>query len=438
MMKAVKYFLGILLFLNINLANSQIKPLKIGDKLPGLGLHEVVGHPVDSLDFKEFKGKYIILDFWATWCAPCLAGFPKMKTIQEKYADRLAILPVTYEERDKIEQFFDRSEIGDLGLISIVNDNTLKRYFPHRTIPHYVWIDDKGRIVAITEEKYLTIENVDRWMEGAIISFPIKQEAMERLNDREPVFKLGNVLTLDTVNRFVPLPDSSLKYFSIITKGDIPGVIGSLVRDSTRVSYINTTVKNLYKLAFSNFDRAFLYNAKVDLLLRDSTFVNTDKVGAEVMDWIKKYGFSYELRLPKHMAHNMSNFMQEDLNRYFGSMYGIEGRLEERVLPALVLTSIGDTSFPKSESDTSMFNADLAGLKIVNRKLSWLTHHLTFTLQHLKLPILDETGIDFAIDIELDGSLSSVESVNKALLPYKLKLSKSVRKTKVLVIADLK
>ncbi|MDR2285580.1 MAG: TlpA family protein disulfide reductase [Sphingobacterium sp.] len=437
-MKTIKYVLGILVALSINLAVGQIKPLKIGDQFPEAGLHEVVGREQDSVDFKEFKEKYIILDFWATWCAPCLAGFPKMKAIQEKYIDKLVVMPVTYEGKEKIEQFFTRSDIGKLGLKSIVNDNILKRYFPHRTIPHYVWIDNKGKVVAITEAQHVTIENVNRWMSGKTISFPIKHEAMERLNDREPVFKLGNVLTLDTVNRLVPLPDSSLNYLSIITKGDIPGIIGSLVRDSTRVSYINTTIKNLYKLAFSNFDRAFLYNAKVDLQLRDSTFVNTDKIGAEVMDWVKKYGFSYELRLPKHMAHNMSNFMQKDLNRYFGAMYGIEGRLEERDLPTLVLISIGNTSLTKSASDTSVYNADLAGLKIMNRKLSWLTHHLTFTLQHLKLPILDETGIDFPIDIELNGSLSSIESVNKALRPYNLKLHNAVRKIKVLVIADLK
>ena len=437
-MKAIKYVLGILLFLNINMAVSQIKPLKIGDKFPGLGLHEVVGHPVDSLDFKEVKGKYIILDFWATWCAPCLAGFPKMKTIQEQYGDKLAVVPVTYEAKEKIEQFFNKSDIGKLGLTSIVNDNTLKRYFPHRTIPHYVWIDDKGKVAAITESQYVTLENVEKWIKGVPVSFPVKQEAMEWLNDKEPVFRLGNVLTLDTVNHFVPLPDSSLNYFSIITKGDIPGVIGSLIRDSSRVSYTNTTAQSLFKLAFSDFNRAYLYTTKVIFENQDSSILTSGGLrGLAYEEWLKSNGFSYELRMPKKIAHKMLDYMQQDLNRYFGAMYGIEGRLEERDSPALVLVSIKEGKLSRSIRDTSIYNADLAGLKIVNRKLSWLTHHLTFTLQHLKRPILDETGIDYPVDIHLEGSLSNLESINVALRPYNLKLNEAVRKTRVIVIADI-
>ena len=36
-------------------------------------------------NFSEFRGKYVLLDFWATWCKPCLADFPKLKEIYEKH-----------------------------------------------------------------------------------------------------------------------------------------------------------------------------------------------------------------------------------------------------------------------------------------------------------------------------------------------------------------
>lgn len=437
-MKTIKYVLGILVTLSINLTFSQIKPLKIGDQFPEAGLHEVVGRELDSVDFKEFKGKYIILDFWATWCAPCLAGFPKMKAIQEKYADKLVVIPVTYEAKEKIEQFFKRSDIGKLGLTSIVNDNILKRYFPHRTIPHYVWIDDKGKVTAITESQYVTLKNVEKWIKGVTISFPVKQETMERLNDKEPVFRLGNVLHSDTISRLELLHDSSINYYSILTKGNIPGVYGSLVRDSTRVSYTNTSAQSLFKLAFSDFNRAYLYTTRVVFENQDSSILTSGGLrGLAYEEWLKSNGFSYELRMPKKIAHKMLEYMQQDLNRYFGAMYGIEGRLEERDSPTLVLVSTNEGTLSKSTSDTSIYNADLAGLKIVNRKLSWLTHHLTFTLQHLKCPILDETGIDFPVDIHLEGSLSNLESINVALSPYNLKLNEAIRKIRVIVISDI-
>ena len=65
------------------------------------------GAPVDRLNLGEHRGKIVIVDFWASWCAPCRQSFPWLNAMQEKYgADGLVIIGVNVDrERQDAERF---------------------------------------------------------------------------------------------------------------------------------------------------------------------------------------------------------------------------------------------------------------------------------------------------------------------------------------------
>src|SRR5438132_6593800 len=73
--------------------------LSIGDPAPKLGVKEFVkGEPVSSLE----KGKTYVVEFWATWCPPCLTSIPHLTELQKKHK-RVTFIGVSVYEHDQAE-----------------------------------------------------------------------------------------------------------------------------------------------------------------------------------------------------------------------------------------------------------------------------------------------------------------------------------------------
>ena len=76
--------------------------LKVGDTFPDVAKFQLEGKlPCD------LKGKVVLVDFWASWCAPCKKSFPTLNELHERYGDKgLVIIAVNVDEqRAKMEQF---------------------------------------------------------------------------------------------------------------------------------------------------------------------------------------------------------------------------------------------------------------------------------------------------------------------------------------------
>lgn len=68
----------------------------VGQPAPGLVVTDLQGQPVR---LAEFKGKYVLIDFWATWCAPCVAELPNLRALYDSYHTRgLEIVSISLDE----------------------------------------------------------------------------------------------------------------------------------------------------------------------------------------------------------------------------------------------------------------------------------------------------------------------------------------------------
>lgn len=128
---------------------STLGSLVKGANAPSFKLPDAKGEMVSLLDF---KGKVVYLDFWATWCGPCLKEMPYMKTLEHKFQGK-DVQFITISIDTRVESWLKK--LTDLKLESIqlieskggTNSKIAKDYKIHG-VPHYVLIDKNGKIAS--------------------------------------------------------------------------------------------------------------------------------------------------------------------------------------------------------------------------------------------------------------------------------------------------
>ncbi|HUG80333.1 MAG TPA: TlpA disulfide reductase family protein [Bryobacterales bacterium] len=89
----------------------EIHNVEVGDKAPGFELADDSGQGVNLSDF---RGKYVLLNFWATWCPPCVEEMPSLSALHERLKDQgLVVLGVSVDESEaEYKRFLDRARLS--------------------------------------------------------------------------------------------------------------------------------------------------------------------------------------------------------------------------------------------------------------------------------------------------------------------------------------
>jgi thiol-disulfide isomerase/thioredoxin len=135
----------------LKLLSDQVKALNrvsIGQPAPDFTLNDINNHPVRRSDF---KGKTVLVDFWASWCKPCREEHPDLIALYQKYKDKnFDILSVSIDEdmtlwRDAVK--LDKLEWTQVSDLRGLNNVALKQYGVVK-IPANVLMDKNGIILA--------------------------------------------------------------------------------------------------------------------------------------------------------------------------------------------------------------------------------------------------------------------------------------------------
>lgn len=154
-------------------------PLLPGQIMPVLPAFTDARFPGRQVQLAHYQGKVLILDFFATWCGPCVAALPRLEALQSEMADSVQIVLVSAESSNAIKAFLQKYQTrtgAGMGFPVIAADTLLKQLFPHRLLPHEIWIDQAGRYQVSTDAEALTSRHLRSFWQGVVPPVPVKSD----------------------------------------------------------------------------------------------------------------------------------------------------------------------------------------------------------------------------------------------------------------------
>jgi thiol-disulfide isomerase/thioredoxin len=122
----------------------------------------------EAVSLASYKGKVVLVDFWGTWCGPCLAAMPKLTALHEKYqAKGFEILGVAADDSDSLKEFLDKKPLAWKNVTDAESELAMK--YSIEAYPTTLLIDKQGKHVATNLHGALLEKAIDMLLEGKSI-----------------------------------------------------------------------------------------------------------------------------------------------------------------------------------------------------------------------------------------------------------------------------
>jgi thiol-disulfide isomerase/thioredoxin len=417
----------------------RIKELSIGSRVPDIQF-KMANYSRPIANLSDFKGKLVIIDFWASWCYSCLLSWPQLTRLQEKFADKVQFIMVnskqtTADDEKKVVQVVKKySNKSPLKFLVSYDDNVALALFPHHSLPHYIWITPNGLVKAITAGEEVNEKNISMLLENenSELTWAIKKDYMPN--------KL-----MDLAVDGQPDVDDNLEYFSVFKKGRIDGlgyvntprsVLSKDEQDlvARGISMRNVTIIEMFETALRLKRGIRDYTQKLLVLnVKDSSRLLFDSTKTNRDSWEKENYYTYDLILPASQNGNMPDQLWSDINKFSG----FKGKIERVSKRCLVLQETKKMK-PSPNYENLMPTSGISDGKFYIQNVS--TPMLAKMLDQcweIKFPVIDKTGLgNLRVSIEFDAKNPDIDKIRHQLASFGLDLKETNQMIDVLVISE--
>lgn len=375
----------------------------IGKKVPSVHFKSILQHSEKQADIADFKGKVVILEFWETWCSPCIKALEHLDKIQSTFPESVQVISITSASEQRIKTFLEKVEL-DIPIV-IDSEKKLWKSFPHRVIPHTILIDEQGIVRAITQPSSITKAVIQDILDGKEIDLPIKEEVLE-FNYAEPLS--GNrEVDYELVVTSYQKGLSSLSYSP-----------GKGFYADRRILVVNLAPRSLFEVAF-DFPTTITTDIEVE--------------SPEALVWSKKTAIAIDLIVSSDNKNQLKTRFKEVLD----SLYQYDVRVEKRkkTVQILELAPNSESQLVPSTGKTRRISSSGKGLNMQNGTVKDI---VSFIQDQLHVPVVDETGLADRYNLEIAWYPEDIERIKDELLKSGLVLKEGERVIDVLVIRDRK
>jgi uncharacterized protein (TIGR03435 family) len=360
-LKAELFLVVIFLGLSIQMASSS--GLKRGDNPPLLQAATLLQAPPGAtMDAKSLHGKVVVLEFWATWCGPCVAAFPHLNELADKFKDQpVQFIAITAEDEATIKPFLTKRPIH--AWVALDTGRAMNTAYGIRAIPHTVVLGKDGKIAAITYPMMLTEKHIHDLLAGKKIDLPEpgageETVANKNANEKPPLFQV-------------------LIRPSVYTNGGYGWGNGQLNARSC-------SVRDVLPLAFNVSSTRILTNAP-----------------------LPEGKYEFNITQPRGTDESISPLLQQALKSAFGLTGSRETNEVEVLLLKVKVTNA--TGLVVSPTPSFSFRTGPGDIEGIGVSMSTMADALE---ERLKKPVIDETGLTNCYDVTLKWEQKSFDEPN--------------------------
>lgn len=364
--------------------------IQLGSLVPDFDINILTKDGTTKKNIKDYRGKVVIMEFWATFCGPCFPAMDHLATLQRKFPNDLEVINVTDEERWKVVNFLKKRPVS--MPIAIDTDKSINQLFYHQLMPHTIIIDPQGYIKAITSPEEVTEEVIYLAKSGAILAVKTKAEFATKAENA-------------TAMTAVQAEDKS--FYKVAVSAQKEGVQSQINKKSDfEYEFINCTVPLMYQVLYQTTrpnpnDRACLEVSEQTKYLLE-----------------EKQQYCLTIKVPEAMKHRLGEIGMKNLE----DIFGLKAKNENRTRKVYALSTNKDTTITANNVGMDIPLKDFL-------KLLWDS-------KVVDMPIVNESETADASIIWVADFPKEVSKVQETIQKLGFKLTPKTTETACLVLHE--
>jgi uncharacterized protein (TIGR03435 family) len=404
-MKKAFIFFAVLSFLQ---SGAQDPILKVGSPFPDIVLRNISNAPVKELYLnKTTDKKFYILNFWGTWCSPCIPEMDTLAKLQKKNAGKIQVLAISDDPEERKAKYLSKKP-SSIWLATDTS-HTLYKMFGLAYVGQSAIIGADKRIVALVRTDSINQQLIDKLFRGD--SIKISADTRESaIKSGEDFFGVDSLLEHSFTIRGYSKgqPAMSKRYLS---EESYRG---------RRISFFNVSLSSLYRSAYGI--RSFRKQEFYDPSVTEQEVHTHDNRNTAAL-------YSVDLLVKPSQKDSLDLLLQQYLNLYLP----VKARLEKRKIEVYVLKQLPGTTITFLPSTAENSSSSFSGRGYNGIKVTLSEFAGDYLANELGFPVIDETGIKGHYDITTTVEFRTAENIRKSIATLGLGVEKAEREVDVIV-----